>query len=286
MSNFDFIRRTMPAVHADCVRAESYLSSDPAAACFYSRRAIEQLVGHLYDVMGLRAPYQNDLAARVNDATFKARVGVGIAQKLNLIRRIGNTAAHEGRPIQPQTALQVLRELFHVVVYAAFRYSAEPQSVPTSRQFDPSLAAKLAPLSRSELATLAAKFRAQDEAHARALTARDEPAAAKDAEIAALRAQIATAQAQNTQSDNHDYSEAETRRLIIDVLLAEAGWPLEQRRDREYPVTGMPNAEGTWDVDYVVWGGDGLPLAVVVAKRTTRSAKVGQEVAKRYAYSI
>lgn len=79
-SNFDFVKKTLPAVHADCGRAESYLSSDPAAACFYSRRAIEQLVAHLYDVMGLPAPYQNDLAARINDAAFKAKVGVGIAQ--------------------------------------------------------------------------------------------------------------------------------------------------------------------------------------------------------------
>ncbi len=282
-SNFDFVKKTLPAVHADCGRAESYLSSDPAAACFYARRAIEQLVGHLYDVMGLPAPYQNDLAARINDAAFKAKVGVGIAQKLNLIRRIGNTAAHEGRPIQPQTALQVLRELFHVVVFAAFRYSTDPQGVPTSKQFDPSLAAKLAPLSRSELATLAARFRAQDVAHAKALSEKDELAAARDAEIAALKAQIAIAQAENTEPDDHDYSEAETRRLIIDVLLAEAGWPLGQRRDREYPVTGMPNAAGTGYVDYVLWGADGLPLAVVEAKRTTKSAQVGQQQARLYA---
>ena len=283
MSNFHFIRTTLPAVYADCGRAESYLSSDPAAACFYSRRAIEQLVGHLYDVMGLPAPYQNDLAARINDSAFKAKVGVGIAQKLNLIRRVGNTAAHEGRPIQPQTALQVLRELFHVVVFAAFRYSTDPQGVPTSKQFDPSLAAKLAPLSRAELATLAARFRAQDQAHAKALAERDELAAAKDAEIAALRAQIATAQAENTEPDHHDYSEAETRRLIIDVLLAEAGWPLNQERDREYPVTGMPNTAGKGYVDYVLWGADGLPLAVVEAKRTIKSPQVGQQQARLYA---
>ena len=103
-------------------------------------------------------------------------MGVGIAQKLNLIRRIGNPR-HEGRPIQPQTALQVLRELFHVMVFAAFRYSTEPKSVPTSRKFDPSLAAKLAPLSRSELATLAAKFRAQspftDHGHADVIFPKD-----------------------------------------------------------------------------------------------------------------
>jgi type I restriction enzyme R subunit len=282
MSNFDFIKAEWPTIHADCVRAESYLTSDPAATCFYARRSIEQLVGHLYDITGLAAPYQNDLAARINDAAFKAEVGNGIAQKLNLIRKVGNTAAHEGKPIQHQTALQVLRELFHVVVFAAFRFSTDPEAVPTGKQFDPALAAKLAPLSRQELVQLAAKFKAQDEAHAKALAEKDELAAAKDAEIAQLKTQIAAAQAANSKSDDHDYSEAETRRLFIDVMLAEAGWLLDQVRDREYPVTGMPNnAKGF--IDYVLWGADGLPLAVVEAKRTTKSPQVGQQQAKLYA---
>lgn len=283
MSNFAFIQTSLPTVYADCVRAESYLSSDPAAACFYSRRATEQLVGHLYDVMGLPTPYQNDLSARINAPAFKEKVGVGITQKLNLIRKLGNTAAHEGKPIPPQVALQVLRELFHVVVFAAFHYSTQPESVPTGVQFDPALAAKLAPLSRQELVKLAAQFKAQDEAHAKQLQERDDLAAAKDAEIAELKAQIAAAQAVNNRPDDHDYSEAETRRLIIDVLLAEAGWPLDQQRDREYPVTGMPNGQGKGYVDYVLWGADGLPLAVVEAKRTTKSPQVGQQQAKLYA---
>lgn len=51
----------------------------------------------------------------------------------------------------------------------------------------------------------------------------------------------------------------------------------------EYPVTGMPNAEGKGFVDYVLWGADGLPLAVVEAKRTPKSAEVGQQQAKLYA---
>ena len=37
----------------------------------------------------------------------------------------------------------------------------------------------------------------------------------------------------------------------------------------------MPNAEGKGFVDYVLWGADGLPLAVVEAKRTTKSPQVG-----------
>ena len=62
------------------------------------------------------------------------------------------------------------------------------------------------------------------------------------------------------QPDTHDYSEAETRDYFIDLLLKEAGWPLDQPRDREFEVSGMPNEQGKGFVDYVLWGDDGKPL--------------------------
>ncbi|MFI7059857.1 DEAD/DEAH box helicase family protein [Kribbella sp. NPDC050124] len=283
MGNFDFVHVTLPKVYGDCAKAESYLSSDPRSACFYGRRAVEVLVGHLFDVLALRVPYRNDLKARTNDAAFKAITGNGINQKLNLIRTLGNTAVHDTRPVPPKVALDALRELHHVMVWASFHHSARPEAVPTRAQFDPALAAKAAPLSREEVVALASKFKAQDEAHAKALAERDELAAVKDAEISELKARIAAAQAANTKTDDRDYSEAETRDLFIDVLLREAGWPLVQEHDREYEVVGMPNANGKGYVDYVLWGADGLPLAVVEAKRTRKSAQVGQQQAKLYA---
>ena len=66
-------------------------------------------------------------------------------------------------------------------------------------------------------------------------------------------------------------------------MLKEAGWALDQPQDREYEVTGMPNAEGKGFVDYVLWGDDGKPLGLVEAKRTKRDARVGQHQAKLYA---
>ncbi|MDH6681027.1 type I restriction enzyme R subunit [Rhodococcus sp. LBL1] len=283
MGNFDFVRETLPAVHADCARAESYLSLDPRSACFYSRRAVEVLVAHLYDVLDLPAPYKDDLAARINSPEFKAKTGNGINQKLNLLRKLGNTAVHDSKPIPNQAAVHALRELHHVMVWAAFRYSTNPQVVPTQAPFDPALAVKAAPLTRNEVAQLAAKFKAQDEAHAKDLAEKDGLLAAHETEIAKLREQIKAAQAANAKSDDRDYSEAQTRDLFIDVLLHEAGWLLTDDRDREYEVSGMPNADGKGYVDYVLWGADGLPLAVVEAKRTTKSAAVGQQQAKLYA---
>ena len=110
MSNFAFLRETLPAVHSDCARAESYLSSDPRSACFYARRAVELLVYHLYDLWDLPEPYRDDLAARINDATFKTKVGNAVGQKLNLIRNLGNRAVHDTQPIPTNAAMQALRE--------------------------------------------------------------------------------------------------------------------------------------------------------------------------------
>ena len=94
--------------------------------------------------------------------------------------------------------------------------------------------------------------------------------AALDEELQRLRAAVAEAkQASASQPDTHDYSEAETRDYFIDLLLKEAGWALDQSRDREYEVSGMPNAQGKGYVDYVLWGADGLPLGIVEAKDAT-----------------
>lgn len=281
-SNFDFAYQTLPSVHDDCVRAESYLSSDPRSACFYARRVVEEIVGYLYDVLELQLPYRNDLAAKIGDAAFKTRVPQGITQKLNAIRRLANTAVHENRQIRPDASLAVLRELFHVVVWTSYHHSPHPDIVPLQAQFDPRLAAKAAPLTREQVGQLAAKFKAQDEAHAKELAEKDERLAAHQAEIDSLKKQIAAAQAE-AKPDDRDYGEAETRNLVIDNLLTEAGWPLDQDRDREYEVTGMPNSGGKGFVDYVLWGADGLPLAVIEAKRTSKSPEVGQQQAKLYA---
>ena len=108
--------------------------------------------------------------------------------------------------------------------------------------------------------------------------------AALDAELAKLRSEISEIKRQNTaQPDTHDYSEAETRDYYIDLLLKEAGWPLDP--DSRPRIRGFRYAKrwGKGFVDYVLWGDDGKPLGLVEAKRTKRDAVVGQQQAKLYA---
>jgi len=286
VSNFGFLRQDWPEIAADCVRAESYLAADPRSACFYARRAAEQLVSHVYAVDQLPVPYRDDLAARISDPAFARKVPLGVTNKLTLIRKLGNTAVHDQRPIPPHAALDAVRELFHVVVWAAQRYSRVPGQTPVAARFDPALAQRAAPLTRADVQKLAERFQRQDEEHARQLRERDDLAATQATEIEHLRQQIAAAQAQHVLADTHDYDEATTRTALIDELLREAGWQLTDTRDREYPVTGMPTGSGNGRADYVLWGTEGLPLAVVEAKRASVDPNTGQYQAKLYADSL
>ncbi|MBK9436350.1 MAG: hypothetical protein IPN52_15165 [Micrococcales bacterium] len=65
--------------------------------------------------------------------------------------------------------------------------------------------------------------------------------------------------------------------------VGEAGWGSTDARDREFEVDGMPSPSGIGNVDYVLWGDDGLPLAVIEAKKAMASPQAGQQQAKLYA---
>lgn len=288
MSNFAFVKGEWPELYEACQRAESYVVSDPKAAAIYARSAIESLVEYLYsDVFALVEPYKSDLSAKINDPAFKNRTSL-VNAKLNLIRLHGNDAVHNNRAITTSDALTVARALFDVLVWTVKHHSTFPTAAPLGAQFDVGVVQKRAPLSPGDVQQLAQRFAEQKEAARRALEARDATLAEREAEIAALRAQIAAAQAADTTADTHDYREDEARAQVIDLLLRDAGWTLDKPRDREFRVEGMPvipgvNESGVGYVDYVLWGSDALPLAIVEAKRTAKDPAAGAPQAKLYA---
>jgi len=288
VSNFDFLRAEWPQIAEEAMRAEHYTNGDPRSSVFYSRRAIELVVHWLYRADAtLRMPYKDDLAALLYEPTLKQLVGPAIHTKLDLIRKQGNNAVHRPAPLTPTDSVRVVRELFHVMVWVATRYARSPEDRPAPGiPFDaaslPKPQAGAVAKTMAQLAKLGDELAAKDAE----LTKTREQNVALEAEVAALRAEVALAKAANAKvPDTHDYREDETRDLFIDVLLGEAGWKLEETRDREFAVTGMPNGSpgGQGFVDYVLWGENGLPLGLVEAKRTRKDAIAGQQQAKLYA---
>ena len=289
-SNFSFLQAGWPDLFAEAVRAEKAWAADPRAACFYARRTLELAVAWLFRAEAghggsLRMPYKADLAAYLFEPSFKLLVGPALHAKMDVIRRQGNSAVHTARPVAGTDAVAVLRELFHVGFWLARHYGRDSAARPApGLQFRTDLLPQAAPdIAAHTQATL--QKLAQDLAERDAtLAAAQQKTAALDEELARLRAEVAAAKAANSDSpDAHDYNEAQTRDLYIDLLLKEAGWALDQPRDREFEVAGMPNHQGQGFVDYVLWGDDGKPLALVEAKRTRKDSRVGQQQAKLYA---
>ena len=298
MTQFAFLKLEFPTIYESANKAFKTAYLDPRTACFYARRSIELTVNWLYKYdTSLNLPYQDNISALIHEPTFKNLVGEAIFNKAKYIIKLGNNAVHRESKIPASDAINAIREYFHIAYWLAHNYGRTNKPV-AGLTFDvnaiPQASAPLSQRetvterSRSELQKLETELLDRDEKLTILLADKN----SIDRELKQLRAELATVKQANTaQPDTHDYSEAQTRDLFIDLLLKEAGWdmasaPLSQRTTnvaREFEVTGMPNQSAKGYIDYVLWGDDGKPLAIVEAKRTKRDSREGQQQAKLYA---
>ena len=279
MSNFSFLE-TKPeyALFAPaCVEAEKIYGTSPALCAVGCRKALELAVKWVYAAdQTIQMPYKDNLDSLLYEETFRLAVDCNTWRQLSFIRKLGNLAVHTERSVQKSDALASLRVLFEFVQWIDYCYGTEYQE----RAFDESL------IPTEKVAVDTQKIKEQE-------SLLDE----KEAEIAALRKQIEQMSARYTAGkEQHrqersfqpeDLSEFDTRKRFIDVDLKFMGWTFDGPDadvQEEYPVEGMAGVEGQPGFcDYVLFGKDGLPLAVVEAKRTSKDPNIGRKQAMLYA---
>jgi type I restriction enzyme, R subunit len=274
--NFAFLQQQFPQTAESATLAERHIHGDPRGSCFHARHALERLVVGIYRLdRTLRPPAAENLYGYLYEPAFRTIVPEAVWQKADYIRDAGNVAVHGKKTPKPEFALQLVRELAHVLYWAGRTYLRKGAEALQDKVYDESLIPQEggSPSTTAELEQL----KAQLDAKAAREKELEGALKAKQDELAAIKAENAAV------PDTHDYDEAATRRHIIDLALHRAGWPLDRAQDREYEVRGMPNDRGIGYADYVLWGDDGKPLAVVEAKRTTVDAKKGKQQAKLYA---
>lgn len=288
MTNFAFLQAQFPTLAAAARDAERYIDGDPRTACVYARRAVELWVNWRYDNDRdlIRPTYDDDtLLTLLGRYDFKRDLRPEILDKAHAIRRVGNQAVHDDQPISSQAALLAVKELFQLLRWNAHRYGDPAERTTIPQTFDtklvPPAPARVVRLTHHALKNKIAELDAADAARRQA----EADNADLQQQIADMQAQIAAFVAANAAAAvPADYSEADTRKLLIDVLLREAGWDPHGANVGEYEVSGMPDTpNGKGFVDYVLWGDDGLPLAVVEAKRSLLDPHAGQQQAKLYA---
>ena len=267
MTNFDFLKSTpdFDAFSDVAISAEKILHIDVDACAFNCRRAMEFAVKWMYSVdKELELPYSDNLQTLIDSPDFRNIIGFDIWKRMDIIRKIGNNAAHGGKKVTKEQAELCLENLFVFLDFVAYCYAPEY----TEQQFDRSLltltvdeALSFVPENDIDIAKLI-----------------EENKALKD-ELTARRSE----QQQTYVPKPLDLSEYKTRKIYIDFMLQDAGWVEGKDWLNEVELYGMPNKSEVGYADYVLFGDDGKPLAVLEAKRTCVDVAKGRQQAKLYA---
>ena len=275
--NFDFLKakKEFRSFAQACIDAENSMSVSPATTAILCRRALELAVKWVYSFdTELKLPYKDNLSSLVNNNSFKYMIDSEMYHFLVYIIRTGNLSVHTNKYVRREEAILALRNLHQFVSWIDYCYADEY----TATEFDESIIPKGGNkrTSPEELNKLYEK-----------LSSKDKKIEEIIAENQSLRQKLTEKRIENTK--NYDFkvehiSEYETRKRFIDVELKLAGWEFNTRDIvEEEKVEGMPNGSGIGYADYVLYGDNGKPLAVIEAKKASVTPDKGQHQAKLYA---
>ena len=233
MSNFNFLLsdpRLVP-IGEIAMAAEKILHIDPAACILNCRRAMEFAVKWIYSVdKELEMPYQDNLQSLMTREEFRQIVGNDLWQRMDLIRKKGNTAAHNTGKITEAVAMLCLENLHIFLDFVAYCYAETYEETKFDPARIPSPPTASAPLPKGEASP------APTEAEPSLAALMEENKKLKE-QLTARR----TEQQQTYVPKPLDISEYETRKFYIDAMLEEAGWVEGKDWINEVELPGMPN---------------------------------------------
>ena len=218
----------------------------------------------MYSVDGsLVMPYQDNFVTLINTIEFKDIVGNDIFRRVDFIRLVGNTSAHSVRNIKPEQAELALENLFYFLDFVAYCYADEYEEQVFNAGL---LKEETKPVEPTpEIVIDIQKLIEENKDLKEKLTRQREE------------------QQPTYVPKPLDISEYRTRKVYIDTMLIDAGWVEGKDWYNEYELAGMPNKSEVGYADYVLFGDDGKPLAVIEAKRTCKDVAIGRQQAKLYA---
>ena len=300
--NFEFIRDKRPYLADLGGFAEHYLVPDPQSALLKMRLLVEKVVDDIYIDLGIDAPEGSNLFERMNDASFRESMAPVVYSKLHLLRTLGNQAAH-GKGGNGEMASRALREAYQLLCWVHMTldrgsckqlgdYRCPSSAKPNPEQASPADAMAIRPPGQSRQAA------ARGSSRILATEERELNHALK-----VLKETLGKAKPTRKSKDERkrilllgesvanelNFSEAETRKFLVDTMLATAGWdvgPNGKETDQvgqEVKVLHQDTKSGEGFADYVLWGDNGSPLAVVEVKKTAKEPSLGRRQAQGYA---
>ena len=126
ITNFDYLKKEpkFNSFSDVAISAERIILMDPEASIINSRRALEFAVKWMYSVdRELEMPYQDNLQSLMDSEDYRQIVGPDLWKRMDIIRKLGNNAAHSGKKLGRDEAMLCLENLFIYLDFIAYCYS-------------------------------------------------------------------------------------------------------------------------------------------------------------------
>ncbi|MDR0831644.1 MAG: DEAD/DEAH box helicase family protein, partial [Bacillales bacterium] len=259
--NFKYLEKTnFTDLMLYCQTAEESVKSDPSLSASYSRKALEYLVKYIYALKKWDVSDRASLFELTTTQQFDLFINSSqLIAIIHYIRKIGNSAIHNEKVSYKEANLSLIN--LHAFIGELLI------KLNIIKEYPP-----------FEEATSVAKI--------------IEPAIDINKDVTfSINSKVLEYKLNGNLNSNLNISEAKTRELYIDTSLKESKWELHTLKGVVSPlkacieieVQGMPNNQGVGYVDYVLFGNDCKPLAIIEAKKTNVDPEKGKQQAILYA---
>ncbi|NYS60702.1 DEAD/DEAH box helicase family protein [Vreelandella salicampi] len=287
--NFEFLRPKYDVLANLGGLAEAVLHVDPGSALTRLRSFAEEMTKTIYKEESLPRLPQASFYELVKNPVFAGCVDKSLIHQINFLRVQGNDSAH-GAEGDLRSAKMALSTAHQLAGYMALTYCGEPkENLPFLKEIsDPTNS--LLQLEKS-VSRYEKDLQKQQEELQRVMDELDRERAKQAEAFKQLAEPEQQARKQRSQkaADSLQWNEAKTRAQLIDAMLVKAGWDVGNSAQvgQEVEVKFPNNPSGKGYVDYVLWGENGQPLALIEAKKSgTINLQAGREQARLYANSF
>ena len=265
--NFAYLKNApdFAQLYTYCCEAEEFALSKPNISVTSARKAMEFIVKMIYSAVS--GDIQGKTVFEMStDYAFTSYLNDQILlNSIHFIRKMGNVAVHDGT-LTSDEALKVLEELHFLVGEVCMLW----QLIPDYPEFvKPTLQAPVQP----------------------------EPTESPKAKVEVapeLCARYAERMRTTRFSVAHDRDENENKKLFLRASLREAGWPIVNRANTAMPKAAAVDCllDSGDSVDYVLYGRDNKPLAIIEQTATAKNLVEGRtkgiekanQMAAKYGY--
>ena len=279
MSNFEFLKKDnrYRVFTSACIEAEKLMNVSYSATVTFTRKALELAVKWVYANDGeLRMPPQINLASLIRGKKFRDIIPYNMSGLLSYIQQLGNKAVHSERIVKREEAILSLRNLFSFTTWIDYSYSEDYSNV----EFDESI------LGENDKIV---KVQSEKDELSKQLAEINKKLEELSNENQTLRKENEEKRKVNEKEREYkidEISEAQTRERYIDLVIENEGWIIGKNCIPEVEILGIPTPSGKGKADYVLYGDNGKPLAVIEAKKVDVDPRIAKNQAKEYADAL